>query len=245
MLTEPNRLWASSPAFPLIQAAAAAPSSGSGATASTAARMPLSTSPLPAVAMPAQPASVIRVFAPSVTTVAGPFKSTTVPVSFAYASAVPTGSARISSTVRPVSRENSFTWGVRMSLQAAPRICSLSIRLSRVSPSASTIRRPEKCPSSHARACPAPSPVPMPMPKAAVRVFPVSSANSFSLNTIPSPSSLSGNTVLSSTAGATTGHRRSGTASFTTPAPERMAAFAMPARRIAPLYRLLPPISAV
>ena len=39
MATEPIRLWASSPALPLIYAAAAVPRSGSGAQAATAARI--------------------------------------------------------------------------------------------------------------------------------------------------------------------------------------------------------------
>ena len=47
--------------------------------------------------------------------------------------------------------------------------------------------------------------------------------------TISFPSSLSGYMVLSSTAGATVVKITSGTASFTTPAPERMAALAIPA----------------
>ena len=85
----------------------------------------------------------------------------------------------------------------------------------------------------------------MPMPKAAVFTLAVSSASSFSEKVISSPLSLSGKTVLSSTAGATVENSTSGTASLTTPAPARMAAFAIPASRMAPLYRFDPPIRAV
>ena len=78
MLTCENRRAAASPAAPWIQVASRAASNVSSPCPMSAAKIPLSTSPEPAVAMPGLPVGLCHDRSPWVTSVLDPFRSTVI-----------------------------------------------------------------------------------------------------------------------------------------------------------------------